>query len=189
MKQIRTVVGIIAYVLEKLVQAIVTLIVYGLMLFGCLLSILSISGILMMAFSILGQFGFSRLSIGEEPKDLIGIFAISLGLGFFGWICIQIGRWIWDKLCKAKEKEQALQQQQKTTRTYTGGYGYGGYSSGYSYNRTLHDELDAASHAIGLRETYGPDWAGYDPEAAGPNPDVYYSPPGYDPEAYSGDIY
>ena len=53
MKQIRTVVGIIAYVLEKLVQAIVTLIVYGLMLFGCLLSILSISGILMMAFSIL----------------------------------------------------------------------------------------------------------------------------------------
>lgn len=66
--------------------------------------------------------------------------------------------------------------------------GYSGSSGGSSsYDRKLHDELDAAEYARIVTDKFGPDWVGYDAESTtlGPDPDSY-DPPGYDPEAYHG---
>lgn len=54
-----------------------------------------------------------------------------------------------------------------------------------SYDRRLHDELDAAQKASRISRKYGDDWKGYDPEARGRDPEA----PGPDPESFRNDIW
>lgn len=134
-----------------------------------------------------GLLGFIDLSGHDLVKEVIpGIVAALVGgvmFKIFGFFVK--GAWKKVEYYKAKEKQEL----EEILKGSVGSVGRYSSSGGYSYDRKMHDELDAVGRAMEITRTHGMDWTGYDPEASVPNPDAYSSPPGYDPEAYTGDTW
>lgn len=165
--------------------------IFALFAFVCL-------GVIVVAAGSLLGFTAPAQAIGLGGHDLVkevvipGIaFVLICGVIFklFGFFMKGVERA--EKKYEAKEKEKEEEEHARLmayqSLRHGSGYGGGAFTSAPLTSHD-HNELDAVARAIEITRSYGMDWTGYDAEASGPSPDAY-SPPGYDPEAYTGDIW